>query len=631
MRRLVALVLLLALFYAGVVEAALVNLSGELEVSYSWSRDDQDGRVIKKVTDFEQRYTLRNSGDLWDPRIGTFMLNGTFMNQEIQTHGESVDAQPLYNNLRLADYSGSVSLMPRLAPLTFSVQQLTQFNGAGSCYFFCSSGLTQKDRTTNYNLNWIVPIDHLPTVRVNLNQSDQKSSVGLFSMPPTNITTRFANVEISDRFREINVLTQYQFSQTQFQGQGTSNANAVNLNVDGRITEALSLTASGNYTNQGGLNTAQVNFIQQRGGNFALFYRPSSLWDSSLSYNMSESPAGNVDFKTQIAQGSLNLRPTTQVDIFSSYRFMRFESGVLTDSHFGTVGFNWRQLFGVFGLTQGASVSYSGTETAGTTNTTDMTGRYSINYTKGFDQYRLNAGYNISYDANRTTPTTPIPPFNCNNTCATSYLTGNPTGNPTHRDLLNSASAALENTDVRLYHWLVSYTFTDTHQDGNTLQPQDDQRAHVAQINVDSSYFKKLLLQASASLTSIEGFGTAGRTIQADLRANYFIWQGLSLSAEINHQDFPHGFFGDSDTFTTEAQWVNTIWQRLTLLFDVKEIYQLNESIGDRETFQGQSQFMYQWGKLFLTLSYLYVRDEGINTLPALNSQNFFVRAVRSF
>ena len=91
-------------------------------------------------------------------------------------------------------------------------------------------------------------------------------------------------------------MTRYQFSQTEFEGRDTANANAINLNVDGRVTDALSLTASGNYTNQGGLNTSQVSFIQERGGSVALFYRPSPLWDGSLSYNMSESPGGIVEF-----------------------------------------------------------------------------------------------------------------------------------------------------------------------------------------------------------------------------------------------------------------------------------------------------------------------------------------------
>ena len=179
MRRIVASALLIALSFAAGAEAAILNLSGELEVSYSWSRNDQGGTTTK-MTDFEQRYSLRNSGDLWDPRIGTFMLNGTFLNQEIQTRGEPVDQQNLYNNLRLADYSGSVNLLQRVAPLTFTVQQITQFSGAGSCYFFCSSGLTQKDRSTNYNLNWIIPLDHLPTVRVNLNQLDPEKQRGAF-------------------------------------------------------------------------------------------------------------------------------------------------------------------------------------------------------------------------------------------------------------------------------------------------------------------------------------------------------------------------------------------------------------------------------------------------------------------
>ena len=151
------------------------------------------------------------------------------------------------------------------------------------------------------------------------------------------------------------------------------------------------------------------------------------------------------------------------------------------------------------------------------------------------------------------------------------------------------------------------------------------------QINADSNYFKNFLLQASASYTNIEGFGTQGRTIQLDARATYFLWQGLNLSGEWNHQDFPGGYFGDSDIFTGEAQWVNTIWQRITYLLDVKEIYQNNRSTNDRQTLQGQAQLMYQLGKLVLTMSYLYVRDEGIGTAPPRNSQNFYVRAIRSF
>ncbi len=628
MRRVVTSALLIALSYASVAKAAIINLSGSLELSYSWSRDEQANKVIKEVSDFQQRYSLRNFGDLLDPRLGTFTVNGTFLHQDLQTRGESVDSQKLYNNLRLLDYSASVNLLPRLWPLTFTVQQLTQYNGSGSCYFFCSSGSTRKDRTTNYNINWVIPINHLPTVRLNLSQTELKSNEALFAAnpinpaSPTNITTKFANVEISDRFNGFNVVTRYQFSQTEFEGRDTTSANAVNLNLDGRITPALSLSASGNYTNQGGLNTSQVSFIQERGGRFALFYRPSSLWDGNISYDLSESPSGTLDFKRHLAQGSLNLRPTTQVDIFSSYRFMRFDIGPsLTDSHFGTAGFNWRpvSLFGLntFGLLTGLSLTYgqtdvSGTGTASTTNTTFQNYRYSISYTRGLDRFRLSTGYSVSFGANRTVP----------------VQTGS---TPTHRDLLNTANVAFENTDVRLVHWLVSYAFTDTHRNGDTVQPQDDQRAHVVQVSADSSFFRNLFIQASASYTNIEGFGTQGRTIQLNTRATYFFWQGLSLTGEWNHQDFPGGFFGDSDIFTGEAQWVRALWQRTTVLFNVKEIYQNNYSTNDRQTIQGRSQLMYQLGKLVLTVDYLFVRDEGIHTAAPLNSQNFFVRAIRSF
>ena len=614
------LLILIALFSAVAAEAAFINLSGELEVSYSWSRDTQGSRVTRELSDFQQRYNLRNYGELWDPKIGTFTLSGTFLHQDIQTRGETIPGQNNYNNLRLMDYGGSMTLMPRLAPLTFTVQQLTQYNSAGSCYFFCSnsSTTTRKDRTTNYNLNWLIPLDHLPTLRINLNEMDQKSSAGLFSLPPTDITTRFANIEVSDRFDGINVIARYQFTQTEFEGRSTTSGNAVNLNIDGRLTDALSLTASGNYTNQGGVNTSQVSFVQERGGNIALFYRPSQFWDGSLSYNLSQSPGGIVEFTRQLAQGALNLRPTTNVDIFGNYRYMRFDSGVLTQSNFGTAGFNWRELFGVFGLSHGAAASYGLTDTAGITSSTYMNGRYYINYTKGFDQYRLNTGYNLTYGVTRTTPATPIPP-------ATT------TPNPTHKDLLNSANISFENTNVRLIHWLISYSFTDTHRNGDTVQSQDDQRAHVAQLNLDSNFFNNLLLQASASYTNIEGFGTQGSTIQLDGRASYFMWQGLSLMAEINHQDFPNGYFGDSDTFTGNIQWVNTLWQRLSVLLDLKEIYQLNESTNNRQTFQGQAQATYQLGKLLLSLSYLYVRDEGIGMADPLNSQNIFARAIRSF
>jgi hypothetical protein len=46
-------------------------------------------------------------------------------------------------------------------------------------------------------------------------------------------------VEVSDRFKDINVVTRYQFSQTEFEGRDNER-NAFNLNIDGRLTEALS-------------------------------------------------------------------------------------------------------------------------------------------------------------------------------------------------------------------------------------------------------------------------------------------------------------------------------------------------------------------------------------------------------
>jgi len=690
MRRVIALTFLIALSSsAAVVKASMLNLSGSLEVSYGWNQNEQ-ANAVTKMSDLQQRYNLRNFGDLLDPKFGTFTLNGSFLNQDLETSGNSVANQKLYNNLRLLDYSASVNLLPRLAPLTFTVQQITQYNGAGSCYFFCSSSSTEKDRMTNYNLNWLLPIDHLPAVRLNLYQTDLKSNQGLFSTPPTDITTRFADVEVSDRFRDLNIVTRYQFSQTEFEGQDSLKANAINLLVNGRISPELSLTASANYTNQGGLNTAGVSFIQERGGTLTLFYRPNIFWDANVTYNLSENPSNTGDLKRQLAQGTLNLHPTTQVDFFGSYQFMRFDVGPsLTDSQFGTAGFNWRPA-GFFGLLTGATLSYgqtdvSGTGPANTSDTTYQNYRYSISYSKAMDRFRLNTGYSISYGETRTTSsgssasgtssggntittlndtaqsftTNQFVNFNVSITSGTGAgqtrtITSNTATQLTvsspwttipdisstyqislsvtsHKQLMNSANVSLENSDVRLLHWLVSYAFTDTQQNGETVQPQDDQRSHVVQVSVDSSYFKNLFLQATASYTDIDGYGTAGRTILGDIRATYYIWQGLSLSADINHQDFPGGYFGDSNIFSGEAQWVKTVWQRMTMLFNVKEIYQSNQSTDNRQTFQGRSQIIYQLGKFVLTLDYLFLRDEGITTSTPLTSQNFFVRAIRTF
>jgi len=114
-------VFLMVLFPYQKAESRVLNLSGSLELSYSRSWTEQKNEETQTET-LQKRFNLGNVGDLWDPRLGTYNFNGTFL--DFKSYGDGTDS-----NLRLLDFYLSANLLPRFYPLTILHPNSFEQNG----------------------------------------------------------------------------------------------------------------------------------------------------------------------------------------------------------------------------------------------------------------------------------------------------------------------------------------------------------------------------------------------------------------------------------------------------------------------------------------------------------------------
>ena len=101
-------------------ESRVLNLSGSLELSYSRSWTELNEKETQTET-LQKRFNLANVGDIWDPRLGSYHFNGSFL--DFKDYGDGNDS-----NLRIMDFYLSANLLPRLYPLTVFAQRIKSDN-----------------------------------------------------------------------------------------------------------------------------------------------------------------------------------------------------------------------------------------------------------------------------------------------------------------------------------------------------------------------------------------------------------------------------------------------------------------------------------------------------------------------
>jgi hypothetical protein len=595
-----------ALFFPSRADGRLLNLGGSADLSYGHIRTTQEEDVTE--THFlQQRYNLHNFGEIIDPRIGTFSLGGTFLSQDTETSGPFTD-----QNFNFTDYSVGLNLFPYLSPFSFYAQRTTRSN---------QLDVVVKDTITTYGANWSLSIPRLPRLALSYNQSELKAN-DPDRLPDT--LSRYFNAESSGRIGETTVIGRYQFNQTdvaRIDGDVDSiDGHAVNLNTESRLSSALSLSTFARYADVGGTNAPGLTFAQERAVGASLFYTPSIYWDTHARIEYAETP-DTIDFNRLNAFWSASIRPTELLDMVTSIRYFQFEvNDTTTSSPFADYNLNYRPFFG---LSTGLGGSWGWTQTEG--NGAELSSFYQryrgyVNYTRSVEILRYSASYTLSYGTADT---------------SRDNLPGPQEDDLT--DLMNTLTLGVENTQIRIVHIALMYTFNDINRDGPTVQEEDDQNAHTFQVNVDSSYFRGLILrddslflQGSTSLTRIEGFGPRGNSFLFDARGSYYFLGGGLLAAGWTRQDYPEGFYLDSDIYFEELQWSFYLGNS-TITVGARDSHQRGDgdSSLDRDTLEFTTVWGYQIGKFLFNLDHRWANDRSAGV--TYRSETLFARATRVF
>ncbi|MFQ5455243.1 MAG: hypothetical protein ACE5EA_03430 [Nitrospirota bacterium] len=593
-----SVVLILLFSYIKDADAQHLHLGGSIDLSYSKLSTIQNNDKSETTT-FQQRYNLRGFGDIVDPRLGTYSGNISFLEDVIDNSGVSEK-----NRFKIRDGSLSINLLPRKTPLRLFVQRIKRDNK-----LFTSTSST----STTYNISWDIPLRRMPRLRLNLYQVDVTSDESIVQSDTRN---RAASIETSGRIGETRIVTKYQFSSFDVEDTGSTKSSSYNLNVDTQLTTSLSARGYGNYsTRTSSLGSAipGVSFFRENSGGMSLSYRPSRLVKGNVSYDYFQNPSESFNkFKRHVFNSNINVRPNQKADIFGSYRFLLFDSTLTrSDSHFGSMGVNYRP---IFGMITGLTASYGLTNTNGLLDTKSIfqNYRYFISYIKTLRRVHLNSSYNISYGTNRTEP-----------------------ANVSSTDLINSISFGIDNTDVRFVHGRASYTFNDIRRT-ITVAINEDQQEHRLALSADSNYFRNillhgdnLLLQSNASYSNIRGFGAVGNTILFDLNTTYYLWRGLIFSTGYSLQDFPKKFLEDRQTIFGEGQWLTYPLRNVSIDMKVRETYEDNRFSNDRKLFEASSFVYYRLGKVLMSLEYRKSREEKSRVVTEIDA--VYVRANRSF
>lgn len=600
-------------------EARFINLGGSLDFSYGEMKTELDNDQTEKTTFFQERYNLHNTGQLFSPQIGTLLLNGTFLKQETKTNNRG-DQDFDFN-----DYSIAMNLFPYISPLSLYYQRANRTNKIDELAF--QPGLDIKDRVTTIGGNWSLSASRIPRLSVSYNQSELESTDDPHRLP--NTINRFLNFESSGQFRETTLIGRYQFNETDVSRLNTAGSvktirgNAFNLTTESRIAKGLNVSTFSRISQRSGGHAPGVTFGQERGFGGAVSFAPSVKWNTHARLNWAETPSsgsGGNDFKQQNAFWSTSYRPTEELDMVASARYFRFDvNDVETTSPYYDLNLNYRPFFG---FSTGLGYAYGETDTKGEgaeVKTDYQRVRGNMDYTRALELIRYSAGYSLSHGVSDTA------------------------GKGEAKDLMNTFSVSLENTQIRYIHVSLGYTLNDVDRShtGPDVQEAGDQLSHLVQLNADSSYYRgilsegdSLMLQSTASWTKIEGFGAAGESIVFDGRGNYYFLPGAVFSTGYTHQNYPSGFYPDTHIFYEEVNWHFLIG---STSFTVGARANQERGDGDRsldrDTLQTTGSMSYRLGKFVLSADGRWSKDESKSNGQDVDfaSQSFFVRASRSF
>lgn len=607
-------------------EARFINLGGSLDLSYGATRTEQSSTsgnsIINTTKTFQQRYNLRNFGEIFNPRIGTLLLSGTFLSQETKTNTRGEQDFKFY------DYSVAANLLPYISPLSLYYQRVNRSNT------FDENAEKNRDRLTTIGANWSLSTPRLPRIALSYNQSELEAVDDANRLP--NSINRFLNLESNGRMGETTLIGRYQFNEAsvaQLNDGSVSKVtgNALNLTTETRLAPALIVSTFSRIADKGG-NSSGTSFSQERGFGASLFYTPATTWDTHARIDYSETPGGSgggVDLKRSNVNWGASYRPTEQLDMVVNARYFRFDiSNITTSSPFIDYSLNYRPFFG---FSSGVGASYGETDTKGagaSVKTGFQRYRGFMNYTRAIEILRYTTSYSVAYGSSDTD------------------------GQGDSTDLMNTIALNVENTRIRLVHLVLGYTFNDINRslgvpEAGKLAPTpanqelDDQRSHRIQLNADTSYFRgilreddSLLLQSTLSWTKIEGFGPANEIRVADIRGTYYFMQGGVFSGGWTYQDYPSNVFLDSQHFYEEFRYT-TYLGSTRMTFGLRANQERTDGLVglDRNTIEGTGTMAYRIGKFSWSLDGRWSEDLSKSKQSDVNfkNQSIFARMSRSF
>ncbi len=612
----------LVFFLPRQAEGRFINLGGSLDFSYTESKTEQNNST-QETTLFQQRYNLHNFGEIFDPRLGTLLLNGTYLKQNTDTGGEQADQDFAFN-----DYSVHMNLFPFVSPLSLYYQQMNRTNSVDP--LGPQTAFDVKDRVTTLGGNWALSLPSLPRLAVSYNQSELKATDDTNRLP--NTINRFFNLESSGQFQETSLIARYQYQKAEIANFASASStevgsHTINLDTTSRPAQALIVTTNWRLADKLGGSASGVSIRPESGFSGSLSYTPSVKWGTHARINLTESPgvSGGPSISQQNAFWSGSYRPTEELDMVMSARYFRFDiSDSVTTSPYFDYNLNYRPFFG---FSSGFGASYGMTETTGGALGTDISTNYTryrgnMDYTRAVESIRYSSRYAVSYGLSDTD------------------------GQGESKDTMHTIAFSVENTQVRYIHVTLGYTLNDLNRShtGGNVQVQDvgDQRSHLFQVNADSSYFRgifrdedSLLLQSTASYTKIDGFGAAGANFLLDGRGNYYFMPGAMFSAGYTRQNYPGGFYNDSNIFYEELNWSFFIGDT-SFSFSGRASQERTEGGGalsvDRDTLQTTGSMTYQIGKFLLSAYGQWSKETAISATDVnFESQILSVRASRSF
>lgn len=623
-----------SLIFSKTAEARFINLGGSLDLSYGDIRTKQSGET-DKTTFFQQRYNLRNFGEIFNPRIGTVLLSGTYLSQDTKTDGKGDQ------DFNFDDYSIALNLLPYISPISLYYQRVNRTN-----HLDHPLDAKDKDQLTTIGGNWSFSARRLPRISLSYNQTETEAKDDPNRLP--NTLNRFVNLESSGRIGETTLIGRYQFNESDVArladgSVNTIRGNAFNLTTESRLAPALVVSTFSRLTTDGGSserNGTGAPFTQERGIGASLFYTPSVRWDTHARIDYSQTPGGggsNPDLKRSNFFWSDSYRPMEELDMVMSARYFRFDiSSVKTTSPYIDYTLNYRPFFG---LSTGLGASYGETDTeVGDTGGTDIDTTFQryrgyVNYTRAMEVVRFSASYSLAYGLSDTDQ------------------------HGESKDLMNTITLGVENTRIRVLHVALAYTFNNINRDldipaanqipsvpspeGPTNQEIDDQQSHRFQINADTSYFRgllleddSLLLQSTASWTEIDGFGADGATYAFDGRGTYYFLRGGLFSAGWTYQDYERGFYLDSQIFYEELRYTFYLGNT-SFTFGARGNQERTkgDSSLDRDTIETTSSIIYRIGKFIFSVDGRWSEDVSKSESQDVTyeNQSIFARMSRSF